>query len=153
MTLFLSTFIHKIDKKGRVSVPLTFRQALSQTSFQGFVAYRSYKHAAIEGCSFNRMFQLSSSIDTLDAFSDTQDDFATTIFADAVQIPFDGDGRIILPPSLLSHGHITDHIAFVGRGATFQLWEPNQFTMLQDAARQRMKAGDITLKLTPGGTS
>ena len=34
MALFLSTFINKIDKKGRVSVPATFRAALSEASFQ-----------------------------------------------------------------------------------------------------------------------
>lgn len=147
MGLFLSTFINKIDKKGRVSVPLTFRSALAHENFQGFIAFRSYKHKAIECCGFGRMAQLSSSLDSFDVFSDTQDDFAAAIFADAVQISFDGDGRVILPPDLLAHAHIDDHIAFVGRGATFQLWHPQTFADMQKEARERIRNNGLTLKL------
>ena len=37
MALFLSSFEKKIDKKGRVSVPSTFRAALSGAHFNGIV--------------------------------------------------------------------------------------------------------------------
>jgi MraZ protein len=148
MTLFLSTFINKIDKKGRVSVPLPFRAALSQDAFQGFVAFRSYKHPAVECFSYERMMRLSQSLDSFDVFSDAQDDFTAAIFADSMQISFDGDGRVILPPELLEHGGISDHVAFVGRGATFQLWNPDFFKDLQAAARERIKTQGATLKLS-----
>ncbi len=68
MTLFLSTFVNKIDKKGRISVPASFRQALAQQSFQGVVVFRSYKFPAIEGMGIERMERLSSSVDELDLF-------------------------------------------------------------------------------------
>ncbi|MET1026476.1 MAG: MraZ N-terminal domain-containing protein, partial [Dongiaceae bacterium] len=48
MALFIDTFINKIDKKGRVSVPATFRAALGGQSFQGIVAFPSFKYAAIQ---------------------------------------------------------------------------------------------------------
>ncbi len=155
MTLFLSTFENKIDKKGRVSVPAAFRAALSSESFQGFVAFRSYKFPAIECCSFSRMQRLSQSVDALDLFSDAQDDLAATIFADAQQIPIDGDGRVILPKMLLDYAHLEEQIAFVGRGATFQIWEPKAFALLQAKARASVKEHQVTVKLrndlSPGG--
>lgn len=153
MALFLSTFVNKVDKKGRVSVPASFRAALSGESFQGFIAFRSHKHDAIECCSYSRMEQLSKSVDSLDLFSDEQDDFTATIFADSIQVPFDGDGRIVLPKALLDYLGPSPEVAFVGRGATFQLWLPDTFKAVQTASRDRIKESRSTLKLsrTPDG--
>ena len=38
-TMFLSSFENKIDKKGRVSVPATFRSHLSSMGYNGFISY------------------------------------------------------------------------------------------------------------------
>ena len=148
MALFLSTFVNKVDKKGRVSVPAPFRASLSKEPFQGFIAFRSHKHDAIECCSYSRMEQLSQSVDSLDMFSDEQDDFTATIFADSVQVPFDGDGRIVLPKKLLDYIGSNAEVAFVGRGATFQIWVPEKFESAQDASRQRIREARSTLKVT-----
>ena len=147
MTLFLSTFVNKLDKKGRVSVPASFRLALSGQTFQGIVAFRSYKLPGIEGMGMDRMQRLSDSVDQLDLFSDAQDDLTATIFADTHMLAFDGDGRIILPPALLEHAKIEDSVAYVGRGATFQIWNPHTFEIHQQEARQRVQEKQATLKL------
>ncbi|MDI9634537.1 division/cell wall cluster transcriptional repressor MraZ [Kamptonema cortianum] len=147
MKLFLSTFINKLDKKGRVSVPASFRLALSGQSFQGIVAFRSYKLSAVEGMGIDRMQRLSDSVDQLDLFSETQDDLTATIFADSQMLSLDGDGRIILPSLLLDHAKIKEEVAFVGRGATFQIWNPMLFEEHQKEARQRVQEKQATLKL------
>lgn len=147
MALFLSTHVNRIDKKGRVSVPASFRSALAQDSFNGIIAFRSYKLAAIEGVSMQRMKVISESVDNLDLFSEDQDDFASTIFADAHQLNFDADGRIILPEDLREHANLKDQAAFVGRGATFQIWNPDAFKEHQLTARQRVHDKRATIKL------
>ena len=147
MTLFLSTFMNKLDKKGRVSVPASFRLVLSGQAFQGIVAFRSYKLPAVEGMAIERMQRLSDSVDQLDLFSEAQEDLTTTIFADAQMLAFDGDGRIILPQMLLEHANIKDQVAFVGRGATFQIWNPKAFEAYQNEARKRVQDKQATLKL------
>jgi MraZ protein len=149
MALFLSTFVNKVDRKGRVSVPAPFRAAIQGQSFKGIIAFRSYREAAIEACAMDRMERLSDSIDALEQFSEEQDDFASTIFADSHQLPIDGDGRIILPAQLTEHAGITDAAAFVGRGATFQIWEPAAFERHQGEARARAGRRGATLRLAP----
>lgn len=150
MGLFLSTIINKIDKKGRVSVPASFRLTLGNEGFQGVILFRSYRCQALEGCGLHYMERLSGSVDQLDLFSEAQDDFASTLFADAHQIGFDGEGRILLPESLISFGNLKEQVAFVGRGTTFQIWDPAAFKSHQDQARIRLKSHPKTLRLEGG---
>lgn len=153
MALFLSTFTNKVDKKGRVSVPAPFRAALVGQNFNGLVAFRSYRLPAIEGLDMARMEQFSQSADTLDLFSDEHEDITATIFADAIQLPFDGEGRVVLPHHLVEHAGIGETATFVGRGRTFQIWEPARFGEFQAQARERAREQGLTLRLQakPGG--
>ena len=146
MTLFLSTFVNKLDKKGRVCVPASFRLAVSQQSFQGIVAFRSFKLPAIEGMGIDRMQRLSDSVDQLDLFSDVQDDLTASIFPTPM-LAFDGDGRVVLNQALIDHAQIQEGVAFVGRVATFQIWNPDNFEAYQTEARKRIHQNRETLKL------
>ena len=147
MALFLSTFVNKVDRKGRVSVPATFRAVLSQQSFSGVVALPSLAYAAVEGSGIDRFEQLAEGIDDLNPFSDEHDDFSKAIFGKAHQLPFDGEGRIIIPENLLAHAGITERAAFVGQGRRFQIWEPYSFAEHEAQAVERAKRDRATLKL------
>ena len=127
MALFLSTFINKIDSKGRVSVPAQFRLSLGNPDFSGIVVYESFVNDCIEGCDIERIKKLSESIDNLDPFSEERDAFATTILGSAMQLAMDADGRVILPESLLKKTLIKDKALFVGKGPTFEIWQPEKF--------------------------
>lgn len=148
MTLFFSTFVNKIDKKGRLSVPAAFRATLTQIStFTGFAAFRSCKYSAIDCFSHERMVRLSDSIDRMDVFSNDQDDFAAAIFADVQLMCFDGEGRIVLTKSLIDHAGLTDQATFVGCGHTFQIWHPDTFKQIQLQARSRMKSNPVMVNI------
>ena len=77
MDLFLSQFINKIDKKGRVTLPSIFRNALPKNSKNEIILFKSLKFKSIEGCSADRIKRIASRIDELDIFSDDQEDFST----------------------------------------------------------------------------
>ncbi len=150
MALFLSTYTNKLDRKGRLSAPAPFRAALADQAFKGVVAFRSCKYPALDCFGMDRMESLGHSLDALDLFSDTQDDLAATIFADARPLAFDTEGRILLPEDLITHANLTEQAAFVGRGHTFQIWEPIAFAAWQAEARSRVRSAGLTLKLTGG---
>ena len=54
-------------------------------------------------------------------------------------LPFDTEGRIVLPEDLAGYAHITDSAAFVGLGKSFQIWEPNRFADHQSSLRERAR--------------
>lgn len=146
MALFLSKFVNKVDRKGRVSVPATFRNALAGQTFQGIVAFPSFKHAALQCGGMDWMLRLSESVGDFDLFSDEHDEMTATLFANAQQLAFDGDGRVVLPADLMEHANITAKVAFVGRGSLFEIWEPDAFTAYQAGAMKSMAQKGLTLK-------
>lgn len=149
MALFLSTFVNKVDRKGRVSVPASFRAALAGQSFLGIVAFRSFKLPCVEGSGIDRMEALSGRVDAMGQFSESSDN-ASVVFSDAQQLPFDGEGRIMLPEVLAEHAGITEHAAFVGQGRGFQIWEPERFKAHQSELRDRARRQGVTLPPAPG---
>lgn len=151
MALFLSTYQNKIDKKGRVSIPAPFRAVLAKEDFQGIIAYSSFVNPCIEACGVQRISRLNASIDLLDPFSAERDAFATSILGGSVQIAFDGEGRVMLPADLLEASKITDLATFVGKGETFEIWNPKQFAEYAERARALAKNARATLQLSKGG--
>ena len=145
MALFLSTYTNKIDKKGRVSVPSQFRATLSSQSFQGVVLFRSNVHSCLEGVPWSYMEEVGKRLENFDFLSSEQDDLATTIFGSAVQLPLDGDGRIILPADLIEFSELADKVSFVGLGNKFQIWNPELFVRRQEIARRAVQSQGLTI--------
>ena len=144
--MFLSSFENKLDKKGRVSVPSTFRSHLNSMGYNGFITYPSFNHSALEACSQDRIEKLSKTIDSLNPFDEKRDYFATSILSESVNVQFDTEGRISLSDKLLNHAKIKNRILFVGLGYTFQIWEPTLFEKFKSLARKKAFKNRSNLK-------
>ncbi len=150
MPLFLSTFANKIDKKGRVSVPASFRSALAGQAFQGVILFKGTTHSCLEGFDFGTMDELSQRLDHFDLFSNQQDDLATAMFGEAVQCPFDGEGRIGLPDELIKFAGLGETVSFVGLGRKFQIWDQKKYEERRLAARENVIKQGLTLPRLKG---
>jgi MraZ protein len=149
--LFLSTFVNKVDRKGRVSVPATFRAAVADQSFPGIVVFPSFRYQALDGSGIQRMEEMSERLNSLDEFSEEHENLGM-LFAAAQPLPFDTEGRIVLPENLAQYAHITDSAAFVGLGKSFQIWEPNRFADHQETLRERARQQGTRLPPLGGRT-
>ena len=144
--MFLSSYENKLDKKGRVSVPATFRSHLSSLGYNGFITYPSFNHSALEACSQDRIEKLSNTIDSLNPFEEKRDYFATSILSESVNLQFDTEGRVSITEKLLQHANIKNNILFVGLGKTFQIWEPKTFEKFKVVARKKAYQNRSNLK-------
>ena len=144
--MFLSSYENKIDKKGRISVPATFRSHLSSMGYNGFISYPSFNHPALEACSQDRIERLSNTIDTLNPFEEKRDFFATSILSESENLQFDTEGRVTLSKKLLNHAQIKNNVLFVGLGKTFQIWEPKKFEKFKAIARKKAYQNRSNLK-------
>ena len=148
--MFISSYENKLDKKGRVSVPASYRSYLSSLGYNGVICYPSFINSSIEFCSQNRLQKIIDTIDTLDPFEENRDIFSTSILANSSQLNFDSEGRVTLSDKLLSHSGITEKALFVGQGKTFQMWEPTAFKKFSNDARKKanLKRSELKWKQT-----
>ncbi len=151
MALFLSTFTNKVDKKGRVSVPAPFRSALAEQLHHGIVLFVSNQHSCLEGFDWAKMDEIGDRMDHYDLFSDDQDDLATSIFGESVQLFFDSEGRVTLPKDLCDAARISSKVTFVGLGRKFQLWNPEMFERRKTQARSSVQDRKLTIPKIDGG--
>ncbi|MBQ8294355.1 MAG: division/cell wall cluster transcriptional repressor MraZ [Alphaproteobacteria bacterium] len=147
MSLFLSSYENRLDTKGRVSVPAPFRASISKGDFAGVVLYRSFTNNCIEGLTMERMEKLATATDKMGVFDSDLDDLTAMLFADARQLAFDVTGRIVIPAELLAHAGITDTAVFVGRGNSFQIWNPEAFRAAQEKSLQNLRTARPNLKI------
>ena len=144
--MFLSSYENKIDKKGRVSVPATFRSHLISMGYNGFITYPSFNYAALEACSQERAETLSNTIDSLNPFEEKRDYFATSVLSESESLQFDTEGRVSISEKLLKHAKIKNYVLFVGLGKTFQIWEPKNFEKFRTFARKKAFQNRSNLK-------
>ena len=147
MSLFLSSYENRLDTKGRVSVPASFRASVGNDKFAGVVLFRSFTHNCIEGMTMSRMEQMAAATDKMDVFDSKLDDLTAMLFADARQLAFDVTGRIVIPADMLAHAGITDSAIFVGRGNSFQIWNPEAFRAAQEKSLNNLRAARPNLKI------
>ena len=144
--MFLSVYENRLDKKGRVSVPASFRSHLSNLGYNGVVCYSSFNNQSIEAWPQDRIERISNAIDALNPFEEKKDYFATSILSESINLQFDSEGRISLTPKLLKHAKIKNSMLFVGQGKTFQIWEPTTFEKFRVTARRKSNIHRASLR-------
>jgi MraZ protein len=150
--LFFSTYVNKVDRKGRVSVPATFRSTLA-TSRQPnlIVAFLSLYLPAVECAGSDRMEEMQEQIETLEQFSDDYENLMQ-MFADSHPMMMDPEGRVILPEQVKEYAGIDTDVAFVGHGRMFQLWNPARYEEHRAAVRERARQQGTKLPARAGVT-
>ena len=144
--MFLSTYENKLDKKGRVSVPASFRSYLSNIGYNGVICYPSFNNQCIEAWPQDRIEKISNAIDSLNPFEEKKDYFATSILSESINLQFDSEGRVSLTSKLLKHAKIKNSMLFVGQGKTFQIWEPTIFEKFRVRASKKSNMLRSSLK-------
>ncbi len=135
--LFFDTIVSKIDTKGRVCIPAHYR-ALFEQSGTELVAFRSFSKDCVECCSSDLLEKFAADMERSFAFfSEEQNTLAELIYADAHAFCFDANGRIVLTEKLIKHARLESEVAFVGKGRTFQIWNPVLYRQEQEKIRQK----------------
>jgi len=147
MGQFLGTHQVRLDAKGRVSVPAPFRAVLRAVAEkadamddQTLVLWPSYNLPCIEAWPKALFGELLAPFSRDDIFSDLEDAKSAVLYAEAMPMDPDKEGRIVLPENLVAHAGLTEGVAFVGAGRQFRIWEPAKFQDYLARARDRARA-------------
>jgi MraZ protein len=139
LDLFLSSFVNKLDAKGRVSIPASFRGVLNRDGFDGLYVTPSFEAEAMD-CGGNALLrEIDALLAPLPTGSYDWEAFAATLYGQSEILRLDGEGRIVVSEAIRAHAGITTAATFVGMGRKFQLWEPERFRAYLAEAKDRVR--------------
>jgi len=143
--MFMGQYQHSLDNKGRLTVPVRYREMLENGAYitQGFdrnlmvwtvSAYEKISQRVAGESITNPTIRLLQRL----------------IFSSSEQVEVDGAGRILIPQFLRQVAQLDNTAIVVGVGTYFEIWSPEfwaeQLALLQDAEAnaQRFVAFDIS---------
>jgi MraZ protein len=137
---FVSNITLRLDAKGRVSIPASFRSVLGRDGFEGLYCYPALDRPAIDAGGNALMAEIEALIGRFTPFSEEREQFALALYGTSETLKVDGEGRVMLSESLKRHAGISDSVTFVGLGHKFQIWEPGRFQSELAEATQKVRA-------------
>ena len=140
MDRFVSNSTLRLDSKGRVSIPASYRAVLARDGFDGLYCYPALDLPAIDAGGNALMAEIEALIARFAPYSEEREQFAAALYGTSETLKIDGEGRVVLTEPLKTHAGIKDAVTFVGLGHKFQIWEPNRFRAQLAEAKDKVRA-------------
>jgi MraZ protein len=136
---FVANFTNRLDSKGRVSIPASFRAVLAKDGFEGLYIHPSLDQQALDCGGHALIRQVDGLLEHFRPYTPEHDVYSVALMGVSETLKVDAEGRIILTDSLKDFAGITSEVTFVGQGYKFQIWEPARFRSHLEEARNQVR--------------
>ena len=140
MDRFVSHYTLRLDAKGRVSIPASFRAVIARDGFEGLYCYPTLDRPALDAGGNALLAEIDSLITRFPPYSEEREQFSAALYGTSEVLKIDGEGRVTLTEHLKAHASITDEVSFAGLGHKFQIWEPERFRAELAEATEKVRA-------------
>ena len=140
MDRFVSHHMLRLDAKGRVSVPASFRAVLARDGFDGLYCHPTLDRPALDAGGNALLAEIEALIASFPPYSEQREQFSLALYGTSETLKIDGEGRVVLTDTLKSHAGIKDAVMFVGLGHKFRIWEPGRFRAELTEATDKVRA-------------
>lgn len=153
MTLTKNTFIgeysYSLDSKGRINMPAKFRQVLSKNNKNTFVLTRGMD-ACVWVYPLNQWLEIEKSLRSLSSLSKIHRTFVRNTARYATPSTYDKQGRITVPPSLVSYAGLDKDVLIIGMVNKMEIWDSKNLEKTEKEALEIDLAeyDDLAQKIT-----
>lgn len=147
MDAFISTYTNRLDAKGRVSIPASFRAVLAVDGFDGLYCCPTLDRRAVDAGGNALRQSIRQMLGNFEPLSEDHELLSTTLIGESEVLKLDQDGRVVLSDTIREHAGIADRVTFVGHDFKFQIWEPDRFLAYREEAKNRLR--EIRKQLAP----
>src|SRR5246127_575386 len=92
---FVSHYTLRLDAKGRVSIPASYRAVLARDGFEGLYCYRTLDRPALDAGGNALLGEIESLIARFSPYSEEREQFAVALYGTSEVLKIDGEGRVI----------------------------------------------------------
>lgn len=120
--MFLGRHNHNLDAKGRLALPARFRDKLSE----GVVITRGFDPCLLV-YPVEAWMPLAERVASLSISDPDVRTLRRMLFADAVDVQLDGQGRVLVPAELRQYASIDREAVVVGVHTFMEIWSPSSW--------------------------
>jgi MraZ protein len=148
--MFRGRFVHTIDSKNRMSLPVGFRQEFQRRSDRPPILTNA--HQCLELHPFEDWQAYEEMIVGMATIDPEAQAYARIMVSGAIECPIDKQGRILVPPHLREFAGLTREVTVAGVGAKIELWDTARFEQkfIQTQARFEEMAISLAAKAKLG---
>jgi len=147
---FRGESVHKVDAKGRVSIPAPFRRVLEEGDPDWspgknptfVIIYGDKKQAFLRGYSIEGADALDDKVAKLGDFDPERRILERMLNAQSVYASVDENGRIVLSQKLREKAGIAKEATFAGMGDKFEIWNPDRYEDDMEALQSDLDGRD-----------
>lgn len=114
---FVGSYLHNVDKKGRIFIPAKFREGLGDGFY---IALPIDGQECLTIYPMERWEEIQRRIDALPIMQQVV--VQRQFVAMAAEAECDAQGRVLIPSILRSYAHIEDSAYVVGTNSTIEIW-------------------------------
>ena len=125
---FTGTYDHKMDDKGRVSLPTEFRRVLDAVGSSGAL----YIVPMLENADSHVVFTIEAYSKLIERHNEAeypsrkhQQRMESKLVKRAIQVQVDDMGRIVVNKTLREAIGLEKQVVFVGLASSFEIWNPD----------------------------
>ncbi|EPX82182.1 division/cell wall cluster transcriptional repressor MraZ [Salipiger mucosus] len=126
---------HKVDTKGRVSIPASFRRVLQAgdpdwtdgLAPNFVIVYGDHRRRYLECYTIEEIEEVEDRISRMKRGSKRRRMLERLFSTQSITTSVDDTGRIVIPAKLRDKIGITSEAQFAGNVDTFQIWEPGAY--------------------------
>lgn len=130
---FMGTYQNNVDPKGRVSIPVKYREALGEHFFvsKGF-------DNCVDIYTQDEWEKFAQKLHKLSVTKRDMRDFVRFIFGNATEVELDKQGRILLPAMLRETVGIEKEVIVMGVGNKVEIWSRSVWEEHQQVLSQHI---------------
>ncbi len=126
---------HKVDAKGRVSIPALFRRVIEASdpnwtdglNPELIIVYGDHRRNYLECYTMEAIAEVDSKIDALPRGSQERRMLQRLFHGQSFPTTVDDTGRLVLPAKLRAKIGLEGEAFFIAAGDTFQIWKPETY--------------------------
>ena len=131
--MFIGEYHHTIDEKGRIIIPVKFREGLGDS----FIVTRG-----IENCLFvyslNNWNEICDKLNLLPFTKKDARNFIRFFMSGATTVELDKQGRINITSPLISYAGLKKDCVIIGTGDRLEIWAEDAWDLFFNSAKDNM---------------
>ena len=146
--MFRGTHLYSVDDKGRVAIPARFIKVLSGLQDEGLVVtrFKRRNRPCLDVYPLSAWQRLEEKIAAEKRFNKKLSAFESWYVGAAQDVQLDGQGRMLIPPTLRKHAGIGREVVFVGVTDKFRIWDKGILEQIdRDDERELFENPDSTV--------